>query len=63
VPSMRDRIWDGTYKLWNTYGGDRMFLDTYSGSHTPFVGTGNHSGKHWTITPIRPITVEQFLVE
>jgi len=63
VPWMSCGTWDGTYKLWNTYGGDEMLLDTYSGNHEPFVGVGNHSGKHWTITPIRPITAVGFLID
>lgn len=36
-------------------------MDPYSGSHEPFVGEGNHTGKHWTITPIRPILSEEFI--
>lgn len=63
VPWMRCGTWDGTYKLWNMYGGDEMFLDTYSGSHAPFVGVGDHTGKHWSITPIRPILSEEFLID
>lgn len=62
VPWMRCGEWDGTYKLWNTYSGEDMFLDTYSGTRQPFMGVGNHTGKHWTITPIRPITTEEFMI-
>jgi hypothetical protein len=61
VPWIRCGEWDGTYTLWNTYSGEDMFLDTYSGTREPFMGEGNHTGKHWTITPIRPITTEEFV--
>jgi immune inhibitor A len=62
VPWFRCGTWDGTYKLWNTHSGDSMFLDTSSGSRRPYMGEGDHTGKHWTIKPIRPITVEEHLI-
>lgn len=62
VPWFRDGTWDGTYKLWNTYSGEDMFLDTYSGSRRLYMGEGDQTGKHWTIEPIGPITSEDYLI-
>ena len=62
VPWLKNGNWDGTYKLWNTYSGDEMFLDTKENSRMPFLRDGNHSGMHWTIEPIRPITSEEHLM-
>lgn len=52
------RHWDGTYKL--VSGEERepnrdLCLDTYSNTHELYVGTGDHRGKHWTITPVEKI--------
>ncbi|KAJ5668904.1 Extracellular alkaline serine protease [Penicillium macrosclerotiorum] len=46
---------DGTWKLSNGYSGSNFFLDTYSDTHDPFMAEGNHTGQHWTITPIANI--------
>ena len=46
---------DGTYKLWNDFTGVGNSLNVYAQSFEPFVGPGDHSGQHWTLTPIRPI--------
>ena len=50
--------WDGTYKLVSgeeIWPRQELCLDTYCNTHELFVGTGNHSGKHWTITPVEKI--------
>ncbi|GFF51463.1 hypothetical protein IFM58399_09072 [Aspergillus lentulus] len=44
---------DGTWKLSNAYSGPELHLDTYADTHNPFLGDGNHTGQHWTITAIR----------
>jgi hypothetical protein len=47
---------DGTFKLWNDFTGSGKSLNVYAGSFEPFVGTGDHSGQHWVLTPIRKIS-------
>lgn len=47
---------DGSYKLTNWFTGEEKSLDTYSGSHEPFLNTGDHSGQHWILTKVRPVT-------
>lgn len=59
VPWLRDGRWDGTYKLWNLYGGKDLVLDTYAGSKRPYMGEGSHSGKHWNIEAIEPVSQEE----
>lgn len=46
---------DSTWRLSNAYSGDDLHLGTYLDTHEPFMGDGNHSGQHWTITAIRKI--------
>ena len=41
---------DGTYRLTNAYSGPDLHLDVYSNTKVPFLGDGNHSGQHWTLT-------------
>ncbi|KAF9527548.1 carbohydrate-binding module family 13 protein [Crepidotus variabilis] len=45
---------DGTWKLTNAYSGSNMNLDTYSDTKVPFMGAPDHTGQHWTFTPIDP---------
>jgi len=50
--------WDRTYKLINAeerWNGTEVKLDTFTGSKKLYVGTGDHQGKHWTITPLEKI--------
>jgi hypothetical protein len=46
---------DGTYKLTNDFTGPEESLDTYNDTHEPFLGTGDHSGQHWTLTQLTRI--------
>jgi hypothetical protein len=48
---------DGTFKLTNDFTGAASSLDTYSGTHEPFMGTGDHQGKHWTLTRLSARTL------
>lgn len=43
---------DGTFRLTNEYSGSGLHLDVYSDTKVPFLGDGDHSGQHWTFTPI-----------
>src|SRR5207237_4661490 len=43
---------DGTYKLSNDFTGPGKSLNVYSGSNEPFLGPGNYSGQHWTLTSL-----------
>ncbi|KAI9765244.1 MAG: hypothetical protein M1840_007736 [Geoglossum simile] len=47
---------DGTWKLTNSYSGSDLHLDTYSDTHAPFMGDGDHTGQHWTISSIQKIS-------
>ncbi|EAU33382.1 predicted protein [Aspergillus terreus NIH2624] len=44
---------DSTWRLFNPFSGDHLRLDTYADTHEPFMSDGDHSGQHWTLTPIR----------
>ena len=46
---------DGTYKLTNDFTGPDKALDTYSDTHDPFLGPGDHTGQHWTLTQLTKI--------
>ena len=46
---------DGSYKLWNDFTGAAQSLNVFAESFEPFVGAGDHTGQHWTLTPIRKI--------
>jgi hypothetical protein len=46
---------DGTYMLTNDFTGPAKHLDTYSDTHEPFLDTDDHSGQHWTLTPLTQI--------
>ncbi|GFF97651.1 hypothetical protein IFM53868_09272 [Aspergillus udagawae] len=46
---------DGTWKLSNAYSGPGLHLDTYADTHELFLGDGDHTGKHWSITPIESV--------
>jgi hypothetical protein len=46
---------DGTWKLSNAYSGPELHLDTYADTHELFLGNGDHTGKHWSITPIESV--------
>ena len=46
---------DGTYKLTNDFTGPTNSLDTSRDTHAPFMGTGDHSGQHWTLTKIAKV--------
>ena len=43
---------DGTWRLWNQFSGSSLHLDVYSDTKVPFMGDGDHTGQHWTFTPI-----------
>jgi hypothetical protein len=43
---------DGTWQLTNQYSGPDLHLDVYSDTKVPFMGDGNHTGQHWTLTAI-----------
>ena len=57
--------WDGTYRIvsaeQSSWSEAEVCLDTYSDTHELYVGEGDHSGKHWTITPIEDIKAFEFL--
>ena len=44
---------DGTYQFVSDLAGSSLHLDTYSDTHQLFLGDGDHSGQHWTITDVR----------
>jgi len=44
---------DGTWGLSNQYSGSGFHLDVYSDTKVPFMDVGDHSGQHWTFTPIQ----------
>jgi M6 family metalloprotease-like protein len=46
---------DGTCKFTNDFTGETKSLDTYSDTHAPFMGPGDHSGQHWTLTKIAKV--------
>ncbi|KAJ6082373.1 hypothetical protein N7499_007247 [Penicillium canescens] len=46
---------DTTWRLLNAYSGDGLRLDTYLDTHGLFMGDGNNSGQHWTLTAVRKI--------
>ena len=46
---------DGTCKFTNEFTGPTKSLDTSSDTHAPFMGTGGHSGQHWTLTKIAKV--------
>lgn len=46
---------DGTCKFTNDFTGPTKSLDTSSDTHAPFMGTGGHSGQHWTLTKIAKV--------
>ena len=43
---------NGTWMLWNQYSGSRLHLDVYGDTKVPFMGDGDHTGQHWTFTPL-----------
>lgn len=43
---------DGTWKLTNDYSGPELHLDVYSNTRQAFMGDGDHTGQHWTLTPV-----------
>ncbi|KAF9522635.1 hypothetical protein CPB83DRAFT_864200 [Crepidotus variabilis] len=43
---------DGTFRLSNAFSGSNMFLDVYSDTQIPFLEAAEHSGQHWTFTPL-----------
>jgi hypothetical protein len=47
---------DGTWVLTNQFTGSGLHLDTYSNTDVPFMGNGDHSGQHWNISEIEPIS-------
>jgi hypothetical protein len=53
---------DGTWQLTNAYNGAGLHLDTYSDTHQPFMGNEDHTGQHWTISTIGPITNSSFAI-
>ena len=52
---------DGTWQLWNQYSGSRIHLDVYSDTKVPFLGDGDHSGQHWTFTPISSLELKRLV--
>jgi LysM domain len=51
---------DRNYRL--TITGPGMSLDTYAGTHEPFLGAGDHSGQHWMLTRLRKILPATYTV-
>ena len=47
---------DGTYRLTNDFTGPDVSLDTYGDTHEPYLNTGDHTGQHWTLTKVGPVT-------
>jgi M6 family metalloprotease-like protein len=47
---------DGTYKLSNDFTGPDRSLNVYDQSFDLFMGSGNFSGQHWHLTPLRKIS-------
>lgn len=43
---------DGTYYFTNTFTGTTKHLDAFSDTLQPTLGTGDHTGQHWTIAVI-----------
>lgn len=43
---------DGTWMLTTNCNGNTLHLDTYSDTKAPYMGDGDHTGQHWTITVI-----------
>jgi len=46
---------DATYKLTNDFTGPQKSVDTYSDTHEPCLGSGDSSGQHWKLTPVREL--------
>ncbi|KAI9862062.1 MAG: hypothetical protein M1830_006185, partial [Pleopsidium flavum] len=51
-----------TFKVTNSFLLPELNLDTYSDTKTAFLGDGDHSSLHWTITPLEPITDVEFIM-
>jgi len=49
---------NGTWRLSNSFSGPGLHLDTYADTHDPFLGDGDHTGQHWSITVIGKISEE-----
>ena len=42
----------GTVRMCTDYSGHSMYLDVKSDTKVAFMGPGDHSGQHWTFTPV-----------
>jgi M6 family metalloprotease-like protein len=49
------RWYDGTYRLSNDFTGTEKHLDVSADGTIPLLDTGDKTGQHWFITPIRQI--------
>ena len=47
---------DGSYKLSNDFTGAGKSLNVFAQSFELFMGTGDHSGQHWVLTPLTRIS-------
>ena len=50
-----------TVKLTNDFTGPERSLNVFAESFEPFVGGGDHSGQHWTLTSLREIPDNVFI--
>jgi hypothetical protein len=47
---------DGTYRLTSDFTGPDVSLDTHGDTHEPYLNTGDHTGQHWRLTNVGPVT-------
>ena len=43
---------DGTSRIMNDYSGEDLHLDVYSDTYDAFMGDGDHTGQHWSLSKV-----------